>query len=128
MELDKLETGSDIRKLITLRDEIANLTHDLEGAPATRPRMDLRDLGDAFELIVEVPGVPERDLEVALDGRKLIVAGERTPDAQEDATLLLSERAGGPFQRSVELPQEVARERTSAHLRAGLLIVHLPKA
>ena len=41
---------------------------------------------------------------------------------------VLRERVGGHFQRTVELPGDVDYEASSANLREGLLILHLPKA
>lgn len=127
MELDKVNPNSEIQQLLTLRDRISALSKELDEAPSTRPRLDLIDLGEAFELIIEVPGVPQSNLEVAIQGTSIIIAGIRDP-YEEEHRMLISERPHGHFQRIIDLPAEVAREVSSAHLREGLLVLHLPKA
>ncbi len=124
MELDTLETSHDIQQLLVLREQISNL-HENLNLSEPRPRVDLFDFGEAFRLIMEVPGVAQDDLEVAIQGREVIVAGLREPN--QDGKLLVSERPSGHFQRSIELPAEVEREASHAHLHQGLLILDLPK-
>ena len=126
MELDKRTPGGDVQRLLELRDRVGELRHTLGVGEDDSPKVDLLDFGDAFELVVEVPGVLQRDLEVAVQGRNVTVAGRRAPP-EEHADVLISERSGGHFQRTVTLPAEVAEERGSAHLREGLLRLHLPK-
>ena len=123
MELDKRDAGGDLQRLLDLRDRVGELSQTF-GEDA--PRVDLLDFGDAFELVVEVPGVAQRDLEVAVQGRHVTVAGRRAV-REEHADVLLAERPDGHFQRTVTLPNEVAEERGSAHLSEGLLRLHLPK-
>jgi HSP20 family protein len=122
------DTSSNLERLLDLRDRISALEGELQSASdGLGPRLDLLDIGDAYRLIVEVPGVSQNDLEVAIDGRELTVAGLREPYG-DTPRLLMAERPTGHFQRSVELPGEVVRERSQAHLREGLLILDLPKA
>ena len=125
MDLDKFGTAGDVQELLAIRDRLEGLLeHRQEAAPV---RADLLDLGDSFRLVLEVPGVAEENLEIALQGQTLLVAGLREPHDGE-ARMIFSERPSGHFQRSINLPEDVDRERTSAHLQAGLLVVHLPKA
>lgn len=124
MELDKFGTAGDVQELLAIRDRIEGLLDRRQEALA--PKADLYDLGPSYRVVLEVPGVGEEDLELALQDRTLVVAGLREPlDAEAD--IIFSERAGGHFQRNIELPQPVDRERTTAHLQAGLLIIDLPK-
>lgn len=126
MELDKFESSSDIKQLLAIRERVGELGQTLERSGDLSPKIDLLDHGEAFELVVEVPGVPQDDLEVAIQGRSVIVAGIREPH-ENSGNLLHSERQKGHFQRSIELPAEIEREHSRAHLREGLLILHLPK-
>jgi HSP20 family protein len=129
MELDRFDTERELKQLLVLRDRINELSHELSGNAVlgdSQPRLDLFDLGDAYRVEIEVPGVPQDKLEVALRQRDLIVAGMR--DTSDDgAQALLSERPRGRFQRTIALPGEVDREASHAHLKEGLLILHLPK-
>jgi HSP20 family protein len=124
MGLERFGTAHDIQELLTVRDNIEGLLE--EHHDTSQPRADLIDDGEAYRVIVEVPGVTEANLELALEKGKLIVAGVRE-SFSEEARHLLSERQLGPFQRIFELPGSYDSDRVSAHLQAGLLVVVLPK-
>jgi HSP20 family protein len=126
MDLERFGTATDLDELIAIRDRIESLVRSDARDDALAPRADLLDLGDALQLRMEVPGVDQGDIELALQGQELLVAGLRET-VEEDAVALFSERPNGPFQRSVHLPVAVEREGVSAHLRNGVLVVHLPK-
>ncbi len=130
MELEKFDSSRDIQDLLALRDDIERLSAGTS-QPDSGPRLELLDLGAAYRLVLEVPGVPQQNLEIALQGRSLTVAGLRQPayDSLGDSVgILLSERANGHFQRNVELPGEVDYDRSQASLHDGLLVLDLPKA
>jgi HSP20 family protein len=125
MDLERYGTSGDIQELLSIRDRIDDIL-GLGSADVVTPRADLVDAGDAYQLIVEVPGVQQEDLEIGLEGLELTVAGIREPISIE-AEIVFSERPSGHFQRTVELPGEVDRDGATAHLSDGLLIVTLPK-
>jgi len=127
MELDTYGTASDVKELLAVRDSIDELLARRlpEGGAAPGPKAELRDLGEAYRLVLEVPGVAQEDLEVGVQGRRLVVAGHREGYGSGDQ--LFSERPSGPFQRTVTLPSEVDAEQATAQLASGLLILHLPK-
>jgi len=126
MDLERFGTAADLDELIAIRDRIESLvTRDVR-ADSLSPRADLLDLGDALQLRMEVPGVDQADIELALQGQELLVAGLRET-LEADVEAIFSERPNGPFQRSVHLPVPVEREQVNAHLRDGVLVVHLPK-
>jgi HSP20 family protein len=126
MDLERFGTAADLDELIKVRDRIESLVSRDTRADALAPKADLLDFGDALQLRMEVPGVDQGDLEVALEGGRLLIAGLRET-LEVDATVLFSERPNGPFQRTIELPVPVEHDRVSAHLRSGVLVVHLPK-
>lgn len=129
MEIEKFSTASAIEELLAVRDRIDALANTGGSSDGVLPRADLLDLGDAFQLLVEVPGVTLSSLEVALQGSDVVVAGIRENLSDDDADrIVFSERPNGPFQRTVTLPGEVDRDGVTAHLRSGLLVVTLPKA
>ncbi len=125
MEIDRTGSAVDIQELLNVRERIDDLlANQLE---ATQPRADLIDAGDSFRLIMEVPGLREENLEIALDEQELLVAGVRDDYAQ-DVDYVINERQTGPFQRTFHLPAPVEGNNTSAHLQQGLLVVVIPKA
>ena len=126
MDLVEGATRNDLEALIAVKDRLDDLLTRHLPTDAAGPRADLLDLGDAWQLRLEVPGVDQADLELALQGQELIVAGVRET-LEDDVRPVFTERPAGPFQRNVHLPGPVDAEAVSAHLRAGLLVVHLPK-
>lgn len=126
MELDKYGTASDFKELLAVRDSIEELLERRVSADGITPKAELRDLDDAYRVVIEVPGVAQENLEIAVQGREVVVAGHR--DSEPHGDLVFSERPRGPFQRTLTLPGDVDPERTTAQLVAGLLILHLPKA
>jgi HSP20 family protein len=128
MAIEKFGSGGDIEELLAVRDRIEELATTHLIGDASTPRADLLDRGDAYQLLVEVPGVAQSNLEIALQGEELVVAGLRETSASTtDNRIVFTERPNGPFQRTVRLPGRVDRERATAQLDAGLLIVTLPK-
>ncbi len=126
MDLDRYGTRHDVEALLTIRDRLDDLVlSDLPSEPLG-PRADLLDLGDAWQLRMEVPGVRQSDLELALQGDELVVAGVRET-LEDGVRAVFTERPTGPFQRAIRIPGPVDVHHVSGHLREGLLLVHLPK-
>ncbi len=126
MKIEKYGTGADVQELLSIRDSIGTLIENHANRAPLTPKADLVDLGHAYQLHIEVPGVDLADLEVAADETELHVAGLREPSL-EAGEPLVSERAVGPFQRTFQLPGAVAADEGTAHLAAGVLVVTLPK-
>jgi len=127
MKIEKYGTAGDIQELLAVRDSIDELLNAESGTSPLAPRADLYDIGDAYQVHLEVPGVGQADLEIAVQGDDLLVAGLRDNHLKEQ-TALFTERANGPFQRTIRLPGAVDRDAARAHLKLGVLIVTLPKA
>src|ERR1700761_7926552 len=75
--------------------------NDTESNSATSdwsPAVDVREYSDRFQMLLDVPGVEPKDVEITLDNGVLTVSGNRT-----------EERAGGSG--SAERPQQQRIER-----------------
>lgn len=98
------------------------------GAERAGPPVDLIRIGDRLLLLASLPGVRAPDLRVYLVGdRQISIEGTveyRHPVPRE--SLALSERAYGPFSRSIHLPLPVDPGRVSVTFRDGVLTVDLP--
>jgi HSP20 family protein len=127
MELEKFGTSGAISELLSIRDDVDRITNLHLASDGLTPKVDIFDTGDAYQLMIEVPGVSQENLEVAIQGSSVIVAGLREP-IDDTLRIISSERPRGHFQRTVQLPSEVERERTTAHLQEGVLVLTLPKA
>ncbi len=119
-------TANDLQELLSIRDGVGALLENHAHTTPLMPRADLLDLGDALQLHMEVPGVQLEDLDIGIDEDGLQVAGLREPGL-ELGSVVFAERAVGPFQRTIPLPEPVEAEAASAHLASGVLVITLPK-
>jgi HSP20 family protein len=92
------------------------------------PSMDISETKDSLVVKVEVPGMDQKDIRVALQEHLLTITGEKKPETDEkDERYHRVERAYGAFTRGVRLPVGVDASKVSAAFKNGLLTVTLPK-
>jgi len=84
--------------------------------------------GDDYVAIIELPGVAREDLDIQVRDNQIRIAGKKTVQYEEGASLHRRERIGGSFDRSLALPIEVDADRVNAEYRDGILALHLPWA
>ncbi len=95
---------------------------------AWRPRCDVYESDRSYHVVVELAGVSEDSVEVLLQGRTLVIRGERPSlHASRYQRVHMMEIDFGRFERALELPLPVDEDRTTATYRQGFLIVELPK-
>ena len=104
----------------------------LRGFPtdaATGIAADLWEDEDAYHLEVSVPGLKTENIDVSLDGRRLVLKGS-SPETKEDAgrTWHYRERLPAKFERVFALPGQVNADSIVANLDNGVLHLTLPKA
>jgi HSP20 family protein len=83
------------------------------------------------ELVVriEVPGMDKADLDVVVQGDRLVVSGEKRAAREEESDgFHFSERAYGCFQRIVPLPRQADPDSARASYENGVLTVRLKKS
>jgi HSP20 family protein len=90
-------------------------------------RMDMATTPIGLELSMELPGVQDRDVEIEVRGDTLTVKGELRRNVERPGrTYRMSERAYGPFSRSIDLPKGVRPDQIRASLDRGLLSIFVP--
>jgi HSP20 family protein len=94
-----------------------------------RPQIDVfrTENPPALTLVVEIPGADPDGMKIVLDGRRLLIAGERERPRVE-GQWYRSEIEYGPFEREVSLAFDVNVEEASASYQRGLLRIVLPVA
>ncbi len=92
------------------------------------PLVDLADLGDKFEMRMELPGVPKDDVNIEVSPTSLEISVDHE-ESKEDRGKhwLRRERSTMSFYRSLELPEEIKVDEVEAELKDGVLTVLLPK-
>jgi HSP20 family protein len=93
------------------------------------PLIDVAEGSDDFILTVEVPGVAEGDLRLAVRKDKLIVEGTKRLQSEEKGRRFRhTERVYGFFRRSIPIPSSVDHAGITARMLHGVLTVVMPKA
>jgi HSP20 family protein len=94
------------------------------------PAVDVAYVSDPPRAIVtaELAGVEIDELELEIQGRKLILAGRRGPAPAEGEVYQQVEIERGEFRRIVELGADVNAEAAKARYEDGMLSVELPLA
>ncbi len=103
----------------------------LESSPSgtgAYPPINVFRKGDDFVVITEVPGIKKSDLEIQVKGNTIRVAGTKSVDYSEKASLHRRERLAGRFDRAITLPVEIDADQAKAECRDGILALFLPRA
>jgi HSP20 family protein len=98
------------------------------------PAAEVHDTPEAYEVVLELPGVDKAAIEVKATDRTLLITAERRNHHQQGVPNekargpLLSEFRYGTWSRSFRFPVAIEREQLQAVYRDGLLSVTAPKA
>ncbi len=96
--LDLLQGGEQLRRRFFTVESLQSL-------PCWEPSVDLYENGDELRLLVALPGVNSRQVEVLLDDQGLVVRGERPiPSVCQQAAIHRLEIPYGRFERRIALP------------------------
>jgi HSP20 family protein len=99
-----------------------------KGWDAFSPRVDVVENEKEIKVSVELPGMEEKDIDVALGQRSLTISGEKRHQKEEKGhNYRRSERSYGSFKRSLPLSSEVDADKADAAFRNGVLTVTLPR-
>lgn len=90
------------------------------------PAADVATQGNDVVITVDIPGVAAEDVDVTLDGRRLIISGQRakTQLAEGDRLLARGLRSGG-FQRAFTVPVGTTADQITATVDNGQLTVRV---
>jgi HSP20 family protein len=97
-------------------------------ASAFVPAFEVKETNDTFVLRADIPGVEEKDLDIAVHNGVLTVSGSRqAEERREGESFALYERQYGSFSRSFALPDMADGERIDAQLTNGVLTLSIAK-
>ena len=92
------------------------------------PRTDIYETQDGLELVMDVPGVDEKSVEITLEKNILTINAYPTFARPADHVLAYAEYSEGDYQRSFALSDEIDRTKIEAKVKNGVLYLHLAKA
>lgn len=97
-------------------------------ASAFSPSFEVKETNEAFVLKADLPGVDEKDMDIAVHNGTLTVSGNRTAEERKEGeSYVLYERQYGSFSRSFALPEMADGERIEAALTNGVLTLTIAK-
>lgn len=91
-----------------------------------RPPTDLLETEQAYVVRVEVAGMQEAELNIAIEGREMAIYGLRQQPAEQAAYYQMEVRFG-EFLSALQLPGEINTDGIQAVYQDGFLTVTLPK-
>jgi HSP20 family protein len=92
------------------------------------PPIDVYETDDEIVVLADLAGVEPSGIDLSVDGRVLILRGEKTMDPSgQPAASHVPERRSGSFLRQITLPTDVNVDAVRADFRLGVLQVMLPK-
>lgn len=115
-ESDGRQTGSDLQNWYRAESELL--------CPI---QADVFETDSAFTVRAEVPDFRADELEIALERRRFIIAGERKSENARRKNKPHARQSQNYLFHSGELPQEVDVGNAKAHLQAGILRLELAK-
>ncbi|MDR2630080.1 MAG: Hsp20/alpha crystallin family protein [Spirochaetaceae bacterium] len=97
------------------------------------PAVDIWEADGAYVLEAELPGYEEKDLEIHLDNRTLVIQSKKEEDTKKkddrenEGRYYIRERRKSSFSRSFKLPEDADQESIKANFKNGLLCLEIKK-
>jgi len=122
------------REVAALQNRVNSLFRDFNDGESSLTTTNFIPAVDVYEdekrivLKLEVPGIPEKDLDVTVENNTLVVKGERKFEKEEkEENFHRIERRYGSFSRAFTLPTIVETENIDAKYENGVLRLELKK-
>ncbi len=124
-----VRSSSPLQIFDRLEQQLSQQLHSAERTPAA----EVHETAEAYEVVLELPGVDKAAIDVKATERTLLISAERRSsreqvDGAEAPAPLMSEFRYGNWSRSFRFPVPIEREALQAVYRDGLLTVTAPKA
>lgn len=97
-------------------------------ASGAYPPLNVFQQDDNVVVVAEIPGVSKSDLDIQVKHNRVRIAGKRSIEYGDGASLHRRERVSGAFDRTIAIPMEIEADRVKAEYRDGILAIHLPRA
>jgi HSP20 family protein len=92
------------------------------------PPTDIYETGEALMLVMEVPGVDRKDVEIKLEDDQLVIEARIDRTKYDGMEPLYTEYNVGHFSRAFTLSEQIDQQKIAAGLQDGVLTLTLPKA
>lgn len=93
------------------------------------PALEMTETDEAYHLSVELPGVPQENVDISVEGDTLILKGEKKEEREEkEREYTISERSYGAFERRVSLPKDGIPDQIDASSENGVINIVIPRS
>jgi HSP20 family protein len=93
-----------------------------------RPFVDISETENKYTITAELPGLNEKDVEIELENKTLIIKGEKKIVREKKVIEYHRiERASGKFKRIIPIPFEFSDDLVIAKFKDGLLTIDIIK-
>ena len=125
------------RNMFNIFDEVEQMIHQTFGNSfengssrlSYSPLMNISETESDYLIMMDLPGVEKKDVEVNLSNGILTVSGERkTSEKGDENNWIWNETTYGTFSRSFELASDIVEEKIKAKFKDGVLHIIIPKA
>lgn len=130
MTILRYEPWSLVNRLQRQLDDAFSTTADAGESDGTWwiPQVDVHEEPERFAVLVDVPGVEPKDIEITAEKGVLTIRGERHSRTEENSSAYRRlERRSGKFLRRFTLPDSANLDAISAKHTQGVLEVTIPK-
>jgi HSP20 family protein len=124
---DPFETLFQFQQALDAYRSSSWLGSSLSGVGAFPPINVFRK-GDDVVIVAEAPGIEKSALQVQIKNNAVRIAGTKSVEYGDKASLHRRERLAGGFDRTITLPIEVNADGAKAECRDGILAIYLPRA
>ena len=125
------------RNMYNIFDEVEQMMpqafdHSLENGSSRlsySPLMNVSETESAYLILMDLPGVKKKDVDVNLSNGIITVLGERkTSEKSDEDNRIWHETTYGMFSRSFELTSYIVEDKIKANFKDGVLNITIPKA
>jgi len=116
-----------VHSIIETRREILHAISWQVRSSLWRPPTDIFETDERFIIKVEIAGMREEDIEVAMENNLLVISGTRSDVPEQRAYYHQMEIQSGKFEIMAEIPVSVDVEKAGAVYKDGFLTITLPK-
>lgn len=92
------------------------------------PRTDIYETEEDMVLVLDMPGVHEKAIDITLEKNVLTITGNSIIENPKDHTLAFAEYMPGDYERSFRVTNQINSENIEAVYKDGVLRLTLPKA
>jgi HSP20 family molecular chaperone IbpA len=128
------DSFSEMRRLLdtfraNMEDTLERVFPSQASLPALKqPSVDVIDLGDALQVVADMPGVQKEDIEINLTPERVEISAESSTETErKDEDYTYRERGYASYRRMLDLPADVLPDKAEASFNNGVLEVTLPK-